>query len=76
MVFLLFRSSNIIVLRSGMQREGLRRRASQGQRLRQLVVRAKAKEIAFDQASRSSLQCGVEKLANAVGVTLGPRGIP
>lgn len=40
------------------------------------MVRAKAKEIAFDQTSRSSLQSGVEKLANAVGVTLGPRGIP
>jgi hypothetical protein len=37
-------------------------------------VRASAKDIAFDQASRSALQAGVEKLANAVGVTLGPRG--
>ncbi|RWW83499.1 hypothetical protein BHE74_00007990 [Ensete ventricosum] len=33
-----------------------------------------AKDIAFDQSSRSALQAGVEKLANAVGVTLGPRG--
>ncbi|KAI4986923.1 hypothetical protein ZWY2020_019553 [Hordeum vulgare] len=38
------------------------------------VVRASAKDIAFDQASRSALQAGVEKLAAAVGVTLGPRG--
>jgi hypothetical protein len=38
------------------------------------VVRAEAKEIAFDQKSRAALQAGVEKLANAVGVTLGPRG--
>uniref|UniRef100_A0A0D9ZG42 RuBisCO large subunit-binding protein subunit alpha n=1 Tax=Oryza glumipatula TaxID=40148 RepID=A0A0D9ZG42_9ORYZ len=38
------------------------------------VVRASAKEIAFDQGSRSSLQAGVEKLAAAVAVTLGPRG--
>lgn len=37
-------------------------------------MRAMAKDIAFDQNSRSSLQAGVEKLANAVGVTLGPRG--
>lgn len=40
----------------------------------QLLVRASAKEIAFDQGSRASLQAGVEKLAAAVGVTLGPRG--
>ncbi|KAG1354944.1 putative RuBisCO large subunit-binding protein subunit alpha, chloroplastic [Cocos nucifera] len=55
----------------------LRRRGSPGQKLgghRQLVVRAAAKDIAFDQSSRTSLQAGVEKLANAVGVTLGPRG--
>ncbi|GJN40410.1 hypothetical protein PR202_gb29617 [Eleusine coracana subsp. coracana] len=40
----------------------------------QAVVRASAKDIAFDQSSRASLQAGVEKLAAAVGVTLGPRG--
>ena len=39
------------------------------------LVRASAKEIAFDQGSRASLQAGVEKLAAAVGVTLGPRGL-
>ncbi|XP_038970853.1 ruBisCO large subunit-binding protein subunit alpha [Phoenix dactylifera] len=66
--------SSASMLRSPRQREGLWRRVNQGQRPRQLVVRAKAKEIAFDQTSRSSLQSGVEKLANAVGVTLGPRG--
>ncbi|XP_078174975.1 chaperonin-60alpha [Carex rostrata] len=38
------------------------------------VVKANAKDIAFDQHSRRCLQAGVEKLANAVGVTLGPRG--
>lgn len=38
------------------------------------VVRARAKEIAFDQTSRTSLQAGIDKLADAVGVTLGPRG--
>jgi hypothetical protein len=41
----------------------------------QLLVRASAKEIAFDQGSRAALQAGVEKLAAAVGVTLGPRGL-
>lgn len=45
-----------------------------GRRRPQAVVRASAKDIAFDQGSRASLQAGVEKLAAAVGVTLGPRG--
>eukprot|EP00250_Pteridium_aquilinum_P001769 c11984_g1_i1 orf=138-1949(+) len=39
-----------------------------------LVVRAEAKEIFFDQKSRAALQVGINKLADAVGVTLGPRG--
>ncbi|GJN36904.1 hypothetical protein PR202_gb25842 [Eleusine coracana subsp. coracana] len=47
---------------------------SRNNRTRRFVVRAEAKEIAFDQKSRAALQAGVEKLANAVGVTLGPRG--
>ncbi|KAG7035480.1 hypothetical protein SDJN02_02276, partial [Cucurbita argyrosperma subsp. argyrosperma] len=38
------------------------------------VVRATAKDIAFDQSSRTALQSGIDKLANAVGLTLGPRG--
>lgn len=38
------------------------------------AVRANAKEIAFDQQSRSALQAGIDKLADAVGLTLGPRG--
>ncbi|XP_072986563.1 ruBisCO large subunit-binding protein subunit alpha [Typha latifolia] len=65
------------IFRSSPRQEFLGRRASPGQRpngRRQLVVRAAAKDIAFDQSSRSALQAGVEKLANAVGVTLGPRG--
>ncbi len=37
-------------------------------------MRATAKEIAFDQSSRTALQSGIDKLANAVGLTLGPRG--
>ncbi|GFS30922.1 chaperonin-60alpha [Actinidia rufa] len=41
---------------------------------RRLVVRAAAKEIAFDQSSRAALQAGIDKLADAVGLTLGPRG--
>lgn len=38
------------------------------------VVRANAKDIAFDQKSRTALQAGIDKLADAVGLTLGPRG--
>lgn len=38
------------------------------------VVRATAKDIAFDQSSRAALQSGIDKLANAVALTLGPRG--
>lgn len=37
-------------------------------------MRACAKEIAFDQSSRAALQSGIDKLADAVGLTLGPRG--
>lgn len=55
-------------------------RKNQGQRpstasFRRMKVRASAKEVAFDQSSRSALQAGADKLADAVGVTLGPRGI-
>lgn len=38
-----------------------------------LVVRA-SKDIYFGQDSRAAMQAGIEKLADAVGVTLGPRG--
>ncbi|CAA7410569.1 unnamed protein product [Spirodela intermedia] len=71
--------STASILRS--PRQGSVRRVSQGQRpgcrapsASRFVVRATSKEIAFDQSSRSSIQAGVEKLADAVGVTLGPRG--
>ena len=33
-----------------------------------------AKQLEFNDAARKSLQAGVDKLANAVKVTLGPRG--
>ncbi|WOL10693.1 ruBisCO large subunit-binding protein subunit alpha [Canna indica] len=69
--------STASMLCSSPRQESLRRRVSQRQGYdgrRKLVVRAMSKDIAFDQSSRSALQAGVEKLANAVGVTLGPRG--
>ncbi|MDQ2739072.1 MAG: chaperonin GroEL, partial [Actinomycetota bacterium] len=33
-----------------------------------------AKQISFDSQARSALQRGVDKLADAVKITLGPRG--
>jgi len=39
-----------------------------------LVVRADAKDIVFDNDSRRKMQKGINKIADAVGVTLGPRG--
>jgi hypothetical protein len=38
------------------------------------VARAEPKDILFDQDSRQRLQAGINKVADAVGVTLGPRG--
>ncbi|OMO91559.1 Chaperonin Cpn60 [Corchorus olitorius] len=60
----------------------LRRRGNQQQNQRvnyrqgnsRFAVRASAKEIAFDQSSRTAMQAGIDKLADAVGLTLGPRG--
>jgi len=38
------------------------------------MVRAEAKEILFGIESRSALQKGINKVADTVAVTLGPRG--
>ncbi|CAK9267343.1 unnamed protein product [Sphagnum jensenii] len=43
-------------------------------RREQLAVRASAKEIVFGPESRAAIQAGIDNLADAVGVTLGPRG--
>ncbi|KAJ4778685.1 60 kDa chaperonin [Rhynchospora pubera] len=64
-------SSASILLSSPLQKGRLGRRSNAR---KNFVVKASAKDIAFDQMSRKSLQAGVEKLASAVGVTLGPRG--
>ncbi|KAL6341947.1 hypothetical protein AAG906_038192 [Vitis piasezkii] len=64
------------------KQESFRRRVNQQQGPKfnyrpsnnRFVVRASAKEIAFDQSSRAALQAGIDKLADAVGLTLGPRG--
>lgn len=44
------------------------------QRLPQ-VAAATPKDIIFDNVSRKKMQDGINKLADAVGVTLGPRGV-
>ena len=38
------------------------------------VVAAVPRDIVFDNESRRRMQVGINKLADAVGVTLGPRG--
>lgn len=42
---------------------------------RRFVVRAAARDIEFGQRSRAAMQAGIDKLADVVGLTLGPRGI-
>ncbi|XP_058729766.1 ruBisCO large subunit-binding protein subunit alpha, chloroplastic [Vicia villosa] len=44
------------------------------QKPNRFAVKAAAKDIAFDQHSRAAMQAGIDKLADAVGLTLGPRG--
>lgn len=38
------------------------------------MVRAGGKRILYGKDSREALQAGIDKLADAVSVTLGPRG--
>ncbi|CAN7018215.1 unnamed protein product [Brassica oleracea var. botrytis] len=59
-------------LSGGNQQKG--QRVSYRKASRRFSVRANAKEISFDQSSRAALQAGIDKLADAVGLTLGPRG--
>lgn len=56
------------------QQQYLTYKQSSSTRRSRFVIRAAAKEIAFDQSSRAALQAGIDKLADAVGLTLGPRG--
>ncbi|KAB2628437.1 chaperonin 60 subunit alpha 2 [Pyrus ussuriensis x Pyrus communis] len=44
------------------------------QSLRRLVVKAGAKKISFGTECRDALQTGIDKLADAVSLTLGPKG--
>eukprot|EP00217_Crustomastix_stigmatica_P010102 CAMPEP_0183796432 /NCGR_PEP_ID=MMETSP0803_2-20130417/10658_1 /TAXON_ID=195967 /ORGANISM="Crustomastix stigmata, Strain CCMP3273" /LENGTH=589 /DNA_ID=CAMNT_0026041067 /DNA_START=43 /DNA_END=1812 /DNA_ORIENTATION=- len=46
-----------------------------GRRAARIVAKADiAKQLSFDNESRRKMQAGIDKLADAVGVTLGPRG--
>ncbi|CAE6016964.1 unnamed protein product [Arabidopsis arenosa] len=66
-------SSRQSKLGGGSQQQG--QRVSYNKRTnRRFSVRANVKEIAFDQHSRAALQAGIDKLADCVGLTLGPRG--
>ncbi|KAE8727670.1 RuBisCO large subunit-binding protein subunit alpha [Hibiscus syriacus] len=66
-------STNQASLRwKGIQKQNQRLNHRQGKN--RFAVRACAKEIAFDQRSRAAMQAGIDKLADAVGLTLGPRG--
>lgn len=44
------------------------------QKVKKLVVRAGPKRICFDKECRNGLLAGVDKLADAVSVTIGPKG--
>jgi hypothetical protein len=49
-------------------------RAAGARGRRSVATRAEAKDIIFNEDSRRAIQRGIDKLADAVGVTLGPRG--
>ncbi|PHT46851.1 RuBisCO large subunit-binding protein subunit alpha, chloroplastic [Capsicum baccatum] len=75
--------STASILPSSSKQEGLKGRwvnQLQGQKFNnkvskyRLVVRANAKEIAYDQKSRAALQRGIDKLVNVIAVTIGPKG--
>ncbi|KAG7673579.1 hypothetical protein KSW81_006779 [Nannochloris sp. 'desiccata'] len=53
---------------------GINRPSQRNARLQKMVTRADAKDIVFDNDSRKRMQDGINKIADAVAVTLGPRG--
>ncbi|GKA83742.1 chaperonin 60 subunit alpha 2, chloroplastic, partial [Tanacetum coccineum] len=50
------------------------RRKESSMRRRMVVVKAGAKRVCFDKECRDGLVAGIDKLADAVSVTLGPKG--
>lgn len=49
-------------------------RVAGGARRAALRVNAESKDITFDMKARVKIQRGIDQLADAVAVTLGPRG--
>jgi hypothetical protein len=49
-------------------------RAGASSRRASLKVNAEAKNLTFDMKARIKIQSGIDQLADAVAVTLGPRG--
>lgn len=69
----------LVLMQEGLKGRGVNQ--LQGQKFNnkvskcRLVVRANAKEIAYDQKSRAALQRGIDKLVNVIAVTIGPKGM-
>jgi len=61
-------------MQTATQKLGTSKVLRQRSRTSRLVVRANARDIVFDSDSRRRLQIGINKVADAVAVTLGPRG--
>ncbi len=59
---------------AGQMPHGVLRQQPRSNNREPLAVRASAKEIVFGPESRAAIQAGIDNLADAVGVTLGPRG--
>ncbi|GJX72749.1 chaperonin 60 subunit alpha 2, chloroplastic, partial [Tanacetum coccineum] len=51
------------------------RRKESSTRRKMVVVKAGAKRVCFDKECRDGLVAGIDKLADAVSVTLGPKGV-
>lgn len=62
-------------MQSSSQKQRLSGFWRKSQALRSLEVRAGAKKISFGKECREGLQIGIDKLADAVSLTLGPKGI-
>ncbi|PWA77342.1 RuBisCO large subunit-binding protein subunit alpha [Artemisia annua] len=70
----IFSSHNKSVLNGSSSIKKVNNQQLKMNRNKRFVVRANAKDIAFDQKSRAAMQAGIDKLADVVGLTLGPRG--
>lgn len=72
--------SNVILMRSILSQPSFWNQGAFGvwknpEIFKGFVVRAGPKKISFDKECREAMQAGIDKLADAVSLTLGPRGI-